>query len=183
MPIRINTVKAQLQIRTTKGKIEIQQPKGELEIKQKRAKMIISGERPKVIIDQYQCFAESGLKNNADLAKQFAALGKRRVMEGISRRTFEGRRMMNIKIGNPNAISELAMRNSQPKTLKFNYDIMPKSRPSIEIEGGQSIDWELGGVEVNYTPRNPIISFKKGKIEVYLSQKPSIDIRYIDEKR
>lgn len=183
MPIQIRTVKPQLQIRSTNGKLEIQQPKGELEIKQEKAKMILKGEKPRVVIDQYQCFAEAGLKNNTDLSKEFKALAQRRVMEGISRINSEGTRMINIRIGNPNAIQEIAKRNLQPRALEFNYDTMPKSRPSIEIEGGQSIEWELGGVEIDYRMQKPTYNYQPGKVEGYLDPYPDIEISYIDEKR
>ncbi len=183
MPIQIRTIDAQLNLRTTRAKIGIQQPKGQLNMKQTNAKLVINKESPKVIIDQYQCFAESGLKNNRDLAKQFEALGRRKVMEGINRITSEGSRMINIRRGNPNAITEIAKRNSQPRTREFNYDIIPKSRPKIDFEESFSIDWELGGVEIDYRMEKPTSNYQPGKVEGYLNSYPDVEISYIDERR
>ncbi len=183
MSIQIRTIDAKLNLNITYPKIDIQQSKGHLNINQTNAELIIHKEEPKVIIDQYQCFAESGLKNNADLAKQFKQLALRKVLEGINRKTSEGRRMINIKRGNSNAISDIAKRNFQPKTRQFNYDIMPKSRPKIDFEESFSMDWKLGGVEIDYKIEKAMNNFQWGKVEGYLDPYPDIEISYIDERK
>ena len=183
MSIQIRTIDAKLNLNITYPKIDIRQSKGHLNIKQTNAELIINKEEPKVIIDQYQCFAESGLKNNADLTKQFKQLALRKVLEGIRRKTSEGRRMINIKRGNPNAISDIAKRNFETRTRQFNYDIMPKSRPKIDFEGSFSIDWKSGGVDIDYRVEKPINNFHWGKVEMYLNPYPDIEISYIDDRK
>lgn len=179
--LKINTIRPQIQINITKGQIGIRQPKGEQSIHTTMPKVKIESEKPKVIIDQYQCFAESGLKNYLDLTKEAARLGYQKVLEGITRIVEDGNRMAQIENGMPPAIPELAEKNAWEE-LDYNIDVIPKSRPKIDVKGSLKIDWELGKANIDYKINKPIINFQRGKVEVYLKQKPSIDIRYVDAR-
>ncbi|WP_069650367.1 DUF6470 family protein [Caloranaerobacter ferrireducens] len=181
MPLQITTTKPIIQINTTNGQMNIRQPKGEQNIETTMPRVKIESEKPRVIIDQYQCFAESGLKNYLDLEKQAAMLGYQRVLEGIARIVEDGNRMAQIENGMPPAIPELAEKNAWEE-FDYNIDIIPKSRPKIDVEGSLNIDWELGKVNIDYKTNRPIINFQRGKVEIYLKQKPSIEIRYVDVK-
>jgi len=179
MALQINTTWAKIGINTSRAKISIEQPKGELTIKQIKASLNIDREIPRVIIDQYQCFAEAGLKNLEDFTKEYAELGRQGVLEGIGRRATEGNMMAEFEKGNP--ISKIAEQNAFP-IYDYNINFIPKSRPKIEVKGYLNIDVELGKVIVNYKPNKPEIKYKHGNIEFYLRQKGNIKIRYIDEE-
>lgn len=179
--LQINTIRPQIQINTINGQMEIRQPKGEQSIHTTMPKVKIESETPRVIIDQYQCFAESGLKNYLDLTKEAARLGYQKVLEGITRIVEDGNRMAQIENGMPPAIPELAEKNAWEE-LDYNIDTIPKSRPKIDVEGSLNIDWELGRVNIDYKINKPIINFQRGKVEIYLKQKPSIEIKYVDER-
>ena len=182
MPIQITTTKALIGINTTRGKQTISQPKGEQTIKTTAPKLKIRREAPRVIIDQYQCFAEAGLKNYIDLTKEYADLGHQYAMEGIARRVEDGNRMAMIQKNMPDAIPELAEKNAWDPQAEFNMGTIPRSRPKIDVEGSLDIDWEMGNVDIQYTPQKPIIDFNPGKVEVYLRQKPSIEMNYVDAR-
>jgi len=183
MSFVINTVKGQIGIDTTRGSMEMQQPRGEQSISQTKAKMNIQSELPRVIIDQYECFAEAGLKNMRDLTAEYAQLGKQAAFEGIARRVDDGNRLATIGNNMPNAIPEIAKKNAWKPEREFGLATIPKSRPKIDVTGSLNIEWQLGGTDISFTPRQPIINYQPGKVDIYLKQRSSIDIRYVDERR
>ena len=105
----------------------------------------IDRQLPKVIIDQYQCFAEAGLKNNADFAADSVSYAYSKGAEGINTIVSEGNRMGAIETGNFDVITDIAF-ESGLEEKEFNVDIIPKSRPKIEVEGRLNIEYEMGKV-------------------------------------
>ncbi len=182
MGFQINTVRGQIGIETQKGQMNIQQPKGEQSIEQIPAKMEIDREAPKVIIDQYQCFAEAGLKNIEDLMKEHVQLSKQATMKAIARIAADGNRLAEVQNDMPSAIPELAEKNSWTEQKQFGFDLIPKSRPKIDVTGHLNIHWNLNGAKIDYRPQKPIVDIQKNKVNIYMKQWPSIDIRYVDER-
>lgn len=180
--LRITTTDAKIGIDISDGHYQMSSPKGEQRITTTDPKMTLSGEPVKVIIDSYQSWAERGFKNNLDLFKHTAQLGKQAAINGVSKRVADGNRMADIKNGMPPAIPELAERNSKPRMREFGYGVIPKSRPTITVVGGQSISWQRGSTNIDYTPRKPQINYTKGNVKTYLKQKESINIEYIDTR-
>ncbi|WP_041701352.1 DUF6470 family protein [Gottschalkia acidurici] len=180
--LSITTVKGQIGIDTARGSYSIRQPKGEQSITQKSAKMNIDKQAPKVIIDQYDCFAEVGLKNNIDFITEVAQLGKQAAIKAIGRIVEDGNRMAMIQKRMPPAIPELAEKNSRPTQYEFNFKLIPTSRPKIDVEGYLNINWELGGAEISYSPKKHEIDYNLGKVNIYMKQYPEIKYQYIDDK-
>ncbi len=74
--LSITTTPALIGINTALAKIEIQQPGPDVTMHTEHPRVEIKNELPKVIIDQYEPFAEAGLKNFLDLTREMAQLGK-----------------------------------------------------------------------------------------------------------
>lgn len=166
MPLTINSTKPQLQITTTNARLNIQQPKGELSITQTKPAMTIDRQLPRVLIDQSQQFSEVGLKKWYELIDEYAQLGRQQALKGIARIVEDGNRMAQIQKRMPPAIPELAQKNSTPSKLEFNFDMIPKTRPKIEVEGYLNIDWQLGKTEINYKLRKPIVEYTPGRVDI-----------------
>jgi len=182
MPLSITTIKGQIGIETTNAYLDIRQPKGEQSIRQIKPQMIIDRELPKVLIDQSQCFAEVGRKPWSQVAEEYAQMGRQQALEGIARIVDDGNRMAMIQRGMPEAIPEIAFKNSMPKQHDFNFAMIPTSRPKIDVTGYININWQLGGVEYSYIPRRPEVDYYPGKVDIYMKQYPKIEIRYIDNR-
>jgi hypothetical protein len=156
------------------------QPRGELTISQSNSQMHIDKELPKVIIDQYQCFAEAGLKNNTDFRREYSQLNYKSFMDGIANYNQEGDMLAQIeKPGNP--LPAIAENRAFPR-YDFNIDFIPKSRPKIDVTGYINISWDIQKPIINYEVRKPVIDYHPGKAEIYMRQWPSVEIRYVDEK-
>lgn len=182
MPFQIQSQQAKIGINTVKGSFYMRQPKGELNIETTKTKMNVDRKLPMVIIDQHQCFAEAGLKSVFELTREYAQMGRQKVLEAIANMNQEGDRLSDIRENMPPAIPEIAKSKIGGEEKQFNIDTIPKSRPKIDVEGYLNISWEIGGTNINYISQKPIINIEKNKVEIYLRQRPKLDIRYIDER-
>ncbi|WP_077369562.1 DUF6470 family protein [Anaerosalibacter sp. Marseille-P3206] len=108
-------------------------------------KVQIDRQLPRVTIDQYQCFAEAGLKNAKDFTADSVSYAYSKAAEGIDTIVSEGNAMGAIETGNFNIITDTAF-DSGLGQKEFNVDIIPKSRPKIEVEGHLNIEYEMGKV-------------------------------------
>lgn len=182
MLLSITTIKGQIGIKTTNAYLDISQPKGEQSIRQVKPQMLTDRELPKVLIDQSQPFAEAGRKPWSQVAAEYAQLGRQQALEGIARIVDDGNRMAMIQKKMPDAIPEIAFKNSMPKQHEFNFAMIPTSRPKIDVTGHLDIQWQLGGVEYSYTPKKPIADYRPGKVDIYMKQYPKTEIRFIDNR-
>ena len=182
MGLSINTTDIQLGIDRTPSSLQMETQNARLELHQKHAKVSITTETPRVLIDQYQCFAEAGLKGNYDFARETAKLAYRHVMKYIGETARDGDTLAAIEKGG-NPIANIAVRRAYPQK-EFGLDFIPKSRPKIEVTGSSDIRWERNGegansgVEGNYIPGYANINFQPTKINIYVKQYPSVDIKY-----
>ncbi|MDK2919036.1 MAG: hypothetical protein PWQ37_1769 [Candidatus Petromonas sp.] len=178
--LKINTSPALIGINTTPGKMEITQPKADINMNTEHPRIEIHSEQVRVQIDQYQCFAEAGLKNYLDLTKETVQLAKQAAMQGIERIVRQGNELAAIENGLdpiPNQAEENAFELFKKE---FNFDLIPKSRPKIDFKGG-TVDIKVheGKVNMDIKVNKPQINYTPGKVEIYLRQKNSIDIQYV----
>lgn len=181
MSIQISSQRGKIGLNIKNAKMNMTTEEGKMNIRQKSAKLKIKQDHAQVIIDQYQCFAEAGLKNNTDLTTDMVNLSKQAVLRGIERIAQDGDRLAMIGNRMPNAIPELAKKNTTEEK-QFGFTMIPKSRPKIDFKGGLEINWELGGVEANYTPSKINYQYIPGKVETYMKKWPELDIKFIDDK-
>lgn len=121
-------------------------------------KVYIDRKLPKVTIDQYECFAEAGLKNNADFSKEYVEYSKSKASEAIEQIVYEGDRMAMIENRMPDAIPEIAFENSI-KEKDWNMNMIPESRPKIDIDGYLNLEWEMG--KLNFY-KESVLNYKMG---------------------
>jgi len=178
--LQIKSTPALIGINTIPGRQSIRQPKGELSVTTSRAEMRIDRELPKVLIDQYQCFAEAGLKNPTDLMKDISQWCYKCLMEGIANYNQEGDMLAQIEKGG-NPMPMIAENRAFPR-YDFNIDFIPKSRPKIDVTGYINIEWDIKKPVINYEVRKPVIDYQPGKVEITLRQWPSLEINFVDEK-
>jgi hypothetical protein len=183
MALSINTTSIQLEYVRTPSNLSIQTSAAMLELHQKHAEVNIETELPKVIIDQYECFASAGLKNNYDLISEISQRAKQNALEFIGKTAEDGRILAAIdKGGNP--IAAIAKRDAYPEH-EFILDFIPKARPKIDVTGDIKIDPErnsegiTNGVEGRYIPESIDINYTPGRINFNVLQYPSIEIKYL----
>jgi len=178
MNLRIHTQNAQIGISQTPGQLNINQGNHIFNLRATDPKIHIQQEDPVLHIDQSQCFAEAGLKSSRQLSQYYANKGKQTALRAAAQIADEGRAMANIQNGV--IISKLAQKKSKPKETSYNFDMIPKSRPEINIQRGRiDINYEKGNISLHSPYRGTDISYNKGNTNIYLKQKDYINIEYI----
>ena len=182
MGLSIQTTDIQLGIDRAPSSLNMDTRNARLELHQKHGSVNVTTEKPEVHIDQYQCFAEAGLKNNADFTKEAAKRGYQQAIKFIGQTARDGYSLAAIEKGG-NPIAAIAKRDASPQK-EFSLAFIPKSRPKIDVTGGIDIQWDrngegaLNGVEGNYIAGYTKLDFEPTKINIYVKQYPSINIKY-----
>ncbi|MBA1334009.1 MAG: hypothetical protein HPY66_1493 [Firmicutes bacterium] len=161
-------------ISTTDAFMSIESRLPAVEMQSTYPKGIMNSEPVQVEIDQTQCFNEMGLKTPDALMRGIAQKSLRQGLSAIASRVREGNFLAKIE-ENPNGIPEIAARKLE-KNVQLTVVSMPRSSPDIEFKGGLDIRWEMGKVEVEPVLKFPDISATRPDINIYLLQKPYIDI-------
>ncbi len=184
MGLSIQTTPAKISIETVNCKIERKSERARLELKQQQPVVNIKTELPRVLIDQYECFAEEGLKNNLDLLKEQSNYAYQHTMEYIARISQDGDAM--AKIGKKaNIMIDIAQRNSVT-THEFGMVTMPMSRPKIEAVGG-TVEFDpepinnigmRNGVIGTYIPPQTEFNYTPSSVNTRVVSYGSIEIKY-----
>lgn len=176
--LMIQHIPGQIGINSSDAVLSIKQPRAAMEITTQRAEVNIHSELPKVKIDQSQCFSEAGLKDIFELNEDFAQMGKEAVLMAIGEIVDEGNRMAMIA-NKRDAIVEIATDKALPGPADFNIKFIPQSRPKIDFEGGISFEPVSGKVNIEVTRRPVEINVQPGSLEIYLMQKPELNIQFV----
>lgn len=187
MGLSIHTTPAMLSIKTYPGKFDMKVVDAKLEQKQRHAEMNIKTVQPMVLIDQYQCFAEAGLKNNSDFMKEQANKGYSQIMKYTAKVARDGDSM--ARIGRRANIMINIIKQEAMKTYDFNMTSMPKSRPRISMTGGtldiqfenRNGPGEINGVSGNYTPGHINYNYTPSTVDIRVESYGSVDIEYFAE--
>ena len=146
------------------------------------AKLNIRRDPPRVTIDQYQCFAEAGRKNNYDLLRDNTARAYQHIMEYIGQTAEDGRTLASIEKGG-NPIADIAVRDAFP-VHEFGIGFIPQSRPKIDVTGSIKIEPELDengathSITADYTPASLDFNYIPGQLDIYVKQYPSVSYKY-----
>jgi hypothetical protein len=187
MSITISQQYAKIGIRTTPAKLEMESELPRILMKQKHAKVNIETDLPKVLIDQYQCFAEAGLKNIEDFTKETSEFAKQKLFSFIAKKCSDGRTLANIENGK-DGVAVIAERDFI-QLKQFGFGLVPKSRPKIEVTGGVRIQAEpnaqgiTNGVKINILPGKLEINYQPSKVQIYEAQKAMLKIGFESDKK
>lgn len=181
MDLRIRTQDVQIGIHQGMGVLRITQNHQFLQMQRTDPKIYLQQEEPVLLIDQSRCFSEAGLKSNMELSREFAAKGRQNAMKTIAKIADEGRAMADIQNGV--VISRLAKNKAGSSKAKFVFDMIPKSRPEMTFQRGEThIAYQKGEVRT-YVPPNPVkVHYDPRNVDIYLKQKNDIRIDYIGKQ-
>lgn len=185
MGLEINSVPARLSIETTPSHLSIRSRMAKLELSHKNVKIDIRTELPRVIIDQYECFATSGLMGPIDLTRQEGQRGMQQAVTYTGKIAGDGDSMAAIE--NPDPMPDIVERDAFPEH-EFGLDYMPKARPKITVTGGvqissdRSAEGATNGVQGTFTPADVSISYTPAQVRISMAQYASVNMRYTGSK-
>ena len=184
MDLKITSTPALIGIQTNHGKLEIQQPKADMELNIEHPRLEIYSELGQIHIDQYQCFAESGLKNVFDLTLDMTAFAKQKFAQAVARIVRQGDDYVASLHRKTDMIPIHAKENALSRnSSEFNMVTMPRSRPKIDFSGG-TVDINVieGRVNLQVNVNKPIINANRTKVDIYLRQRNSVNIEFVEKR-
>lgn len=160
--LNLKSTRPVVQMETTPATLEISQPRGEL------------------TIDQTSLRYSIGLKNNADFARDNAALGRQTVMDAIARIAEEGERMAHIE-RKSGAIADIAADSILSDVPEITWAHI--SAPDIHYQA-KPVELNVIAGNVNYTIQPGTVQgdYQPGSIDIRVAQYPSIEISTVDVK-
>jgi hypothetical protein len=184
--IQIRTQNASIGINADPGMQEIEQPKATFEMHSTPAQLSIVSPPGELYIDQSKAWDALGLSNFLNVLPRISEAAKQIALEGIARIVENGNRMAAIQIKS-NAFADIA----ESQALEY--------QPAIDYLGEASylnvseryyahkpeIDVIPGRVDINTHPNPPVISYQRGKLDIYPTQYAKVEIipPQIDLKR
>jgi hypothetical protein len=187
MGLEISQTYAKVGIERIPSRLEIRNQYATLELHSKQPMVNIKTELPKVEIDQYECFASSGLKGPIDLTREFAQKGYENVLQYIGKTAEDGDMLAAVENGG-SAIASIAKRNVYEQH-EFGMVTMPSTGPKITVKGSLELDPERtseganNGVDGVYIPGELDIRYTPDKIRFYMEQYGSVNIKYMHENK
>lgn len=181
--LSITSTPGRIGMQTTHARLDTSTYGGELNISTRKPKVEINGSFPTIEIDNAATKREFGYRSIGDIISEGADYGKQQARAALIRIVEDGNRMMNIKRGVPDAIPELAIKNSQAPPVSVEVELAGKSRPKTTVVGGYKIDFQPGVVSIDYNPRKIEAQYTPGKVEVYMQQYPDINYEYTIDKK
>lgn len=180
MALSISRTDAKLNIETTRSSLSIQSRQAKLELRHKEAKVDVHTELPRVEIDQYECFATSGLMGPIDLTRSEAQRAMQQALEYTAKTAANGDSMAAIENSDP--LPDIVETDAYPEH-EFGLDYMPKARPKITVKGGirmssrRNAEGINNGVEGEITPGGISIRYTPGQVKISMRQYASVSIR------
>ena len=172
-PIRLDYTirKAQLNLQSPPPKVQKETTPATLEIRQPWGELTI---------DTTPCRYSIGLKNNADFARDNAALGRQAVMEGIARVVQEGTQYARIE-SKSDAFAEIAAASSISEVTGLT--LAPIEAPDIHYQA-KPVQFNPVAGNINYTVQPSTVQgdYQPGSVDIRVTQYPSIQFSTVDVK-
>jgi hypothetical protein len=178
--IRLHQIYAQIGLRITQPVQEIEQKPADLSIKQTSATMNIERKPGQLKIDQEQLWNELNFKRNGVFSEDMAAFARQEAIEAVGDKAQEGDQLAAIE-KKTDAINAIVSAKANPGPAEFNIGFIP-SYGSVKIDYTPTeltIDWKLGGADIQTTANRPVHNYTPGKTEVYLRQMQNLEIDFV----
>lgn len=169
---------AAIGIETKPAQQQIQSPRGDLQIKQPPAKMDFVSEPASLQVDSTEAMHALGKGPNLEWNSYINGQMKAVFLQHLGEIVSDGQRMAMITNSN-NAFAEIA-RAKVFEENPINYQAAVPDFDNVRLSyepGDIQTNIERSPAEIQYTPSKPDIQATRGKIDIYLRQKNSIDIQ------
>lgn len=177
--IRITSSDAKIGLNIHQPIQKIQQPKADIQIYQPSANITMNKRPSKLTIDQTRALADVGIKPTGVVVKEAANKGYQSFLQGLARRAQQGDQLMKIEKGGSPLASQAKVNGERP-SKSFNVGFIP-SYNSVVIDydpGELDIQVSRNKPIIDVRPNKPIHEYTPGTTDVYLAQKPTIDIQF-----
>jgi len=174
--IQIRQTYALIGMDTEPAQVQMYQPAPIVNMTTQPSQLQIQPSRTDLYIDSSMANAALGVGPNLEWNQNIYSQVKQVVLQGILRRNEDGNRMMDF--GNPkDPIPELAEKNS--KLINSIDYSTPASTLNMKVEGQfqpARIEHSEPKLSIDVSISRPQIEYQRGKLEIYLRQRPALSI-------
>lgn len=177
MALRIHQQFGQIGLNIKKPFLNLEIRPQRFEVKTSLPKVSIHHELAPLKIDQQEFFATLGYRNLRQIAQHFLSIAKSAVLEGIGRRAAEGDMLGAIEKNI--SVADIARMNAD-RYVESNL-VFPGPAPAPEVDVPRvpvKVDVEPGRLDVNNVKGNVKVKLDWGQVNVYLKQKPYLQLEY-----
>lgn len=167
---------AVLSIDAARGEQRLEQPRPTIDMKQGRAVQQISTTNGKLEINQDRVWDALALGNHLETMSKIYSMSADLALQGIARIVQKGDQMASIHLGG-NPIASMA-REWQRTFPEFDFR-GEASFDNIDLHympGELSIDATPTKVQFDVQVNRPIHEYERGRLDIYMSQYPRVDI-------
>jgi hypothetical protein len=179
MDLRITQTWPKIGIETQRGNLSItNNNKIGLTLSHSEPQIQISTTNAQLHIDQTECFADTGIKNNKDFASDRAQFAEQNLLDYIGKMSSNGDRLAKMEQGGKRNLQ--IIHEEQYDTVDYNFGLMPTHRPSIDVELGEFNMEVIEGVVNNQYSQIPLeMDYTPSKVQFYMLQRGSVNIEYV----
>ena len=175
--IQISQRYARIGIDADLGRYEMKQPRPTFELQQPKAKMDMKQPRGEMDIDQSKAWDALARTPILEVMNRIYGQARSVAMDAIAKIVEDGNRMAAIHKYKESAIPELAqdVRVSFPEMQyagEASYDNVDINYTARKAE----IEVTPGEIQLNSHPNPPEVEYFRGKLDIYLQQRNSIEI-------
>ncbi|NIK79342.1 hypothetical protein FHS15_004502 [Paenibacillus castaneae] len=174
--IQMHSINAMLSIDADIGTQHLEQPRPTVDMEQIRPEQHFKTTNGRLEINQDRVWDALALGNNLETMSKIYSMASDIALQGIARIVEKGDQMASIHLGG-NPIAEMA-REWKRTFPEFDFR-GPASFDNIDIEytpSELSIETTPGQVKLNVQVNRPIHEYERGKLDIYMSQYPKVDI-------
>jgi len=181
MELRIDQQYAKIGLDIKKPRIDLNIDKPRIEINTSPSKLEIHNPAPVLHIDQSQCFADAGLRNNELFRQYRSQLALSDFASGLDRVVSEGHILAAFEKGG--SISQVSFDRCNPPPDNYTISEIPKQPPRTWFD--------TYPVSFRFTPAKVDLklhwgkvdnNFDWGRVNVYLTQKNYLHINWVPGK-
>ncbi|CAM4390156.1 DUF6470 family protein [Paenibacillus alkaliterrae] len=174
--IQIRQQHALLSIDADIGKQHLEQPQATVEMEQIRPVQHFTTSRAHLEINQDRAWDALALGGNLETMSKIYSMASDMALRGLARIVEQGNRMAEIHLGG-NPIADMAG-DWQRTYPEFDFR-GEASYDNVDINytpGELSIETTPGRINMNVEVNRPIHHYERGKLDIYMSQYPKVEI-------
>lgn len=174
--IQMKLYHAVLSIDADQGQQQLEQRRPTVNMRQIRAEQQYTTTSGKIEIEQDRVWDALALGNNLETMSKIYSMSADLALQGIAKIVEKGNQM--AAIHNRGNVIALMAREWQRTFPEFDFR-GEASFDNIDMyytPGELSIETTMGGVDIEVQVNQPIHEYERGKLDIYLSQYPKVEI-------
>ena len=181
MELRIDQQFAKIGIDIKKPQINLNITNPQIEIQTSPRKLEIQAPMPVLHIDQSECFADAGLRNNEQFRQYCSQLAYNDFSSGLNRVVSEGQILANFEKGG--SISLVSFNRCNPPPDYFTVTAIPKQPPRTWVDTFPvSFRFTPAIIDLKLNWGTVDNNFDWGRVNVYVAQQNYLNINWTAEK-